>query len=132
MARAVTAWVGKTDESMPPPRVRLRIFQRHNGTCYRSGIKIAPGMPWQLDHIVAIINGGANTESNLAPILTDKHKEKTAEDVAIKAKTDAMAKKAAGIAPKKQPIQSRGFAPKPKREKLAFPARTHDAFGRPL
>jgi hypothetical protein len=102
---------------MPPPRVRLRIFEHYNGTCYRSGIKIMPGMQWQLDHVIAIINGGENREQNLAPILIDKHKEKSAEDLAIKSKIAATAKYQQGIksAPRSK-IQSRGF---PQSEKAA-------------
>jgi hypothetical protein len=35
------------------------------------------GDKWQLDHIVALINGGEHRESNLAPILDAEHKAKT-------------------------------------------------------
>jgi hypothetical protein len=102
--------VGKTDDSMPPPRVRLRIFQRYDGRCYRSGRKIGPADKWALDHVLAIINGGKNDENNLAPILVDKHKEKTAEDLATKSKTARMALKHTGQWPKsKRPLKSRGF-----------------------
>jgi 5-methylcytosine-specific restriction protein A len=112
MTRAVEQWVGATDDAMPPPRVRLRIFQAHGGKCHRSRRKIRPGDNWALDHILAIINGGKNVESNLAPILEDFHKEKTAEDMAIKSKTYRMAAKHNGTWPKsKAKIKSRGFAP---------------------
>lgn len=104
MSRSVKQWCGKTDDAMPPASVRLRIFERYCGTCYLSGIKIRSGMKWQLDHIVALINGGANVESNLAPVLVDKHKEKTAADLAIKSKRAAMAKAALGIKPATRPI----------------------------
>lgn len=110
MTRALEIWVGKTDDEMPPPRVRLRIFQAHGGRCYRSGRLIRPGDKWALDHILAIINGGKNIETNLAPILEDSHKEKTAEDLAIKSKTYRMAAKHAGTWPaSKAKIRSRGF-----------------------
>jgi 5-methylcytosine-specific restriction protein A len=93
----------------------VRIFQRWNGTRHRSGIKITSGMKWALDHIKALCNGGKNIESNLAPILVGKvHDEKTAIDVAIKAKTAAMAKAAAGIRAKKVKIPS---PPKPVKER---------------
>jgi 5-methylcytosine-specific restriction protein A len=114
MARTVAEWVGKSDDAMPPPRVRLRIFQAHGGRCYRTDRVIRPGDKWALDHIIAIINGGKNIESNLAPILTEEHKVKTAEDREEKRKTDAMTKKVFGISRPKTPIKSAGFAPSDK------------------
>lgn len=110
MTRELPIWRGKTDDEMPPPRVRLRIFQAHGGRCYRSGRLIRAGDKWALDHIIAIINGGLNIETNLAPILEDAHKDKTAEDMAIKSKTYRMAAKHNGTWPKsKAKIRGRGF-----------------------
>lgn len=97
MSRAVEEWVGKDDNTPVPPRVRLRVFEAHGGRCWISGIKIRPGDPWDSDHVLALINGGANRESNLAPALRSKHREKTAEDVAIKAKTARTRQKHLGI-----------------------------------
>lgn len=87
MTRSVKEWIGKSSDTPIPPRVRLRVFQTHNGICHISGRKIRPGEPWDAEHIIALINGGENRESNLAPALRDKHRSKTVEDVAIKAKT---------------------------------------------
>lgn len=84
MAREVAEWIGKTPDSAVPPRVRLRVFEKYNGTCYLSGRKIGPADQWDLEDIVALINGGENRESNKAPALRDKHREKTARDVAEK------------------------------------------------
>lgn len=120
MSRPVKEWIGKTDTTSAPPRVRLRIFQREGGVCHLSGRKIHPGEPWQLDHKIALINGGRNCESNLYPALTDKHKEKTKADVAEKSRVADRAKSHAGAAtPPAGTIKSRGFPPpdKPKREK---------------
>lgn len=85
MSRARPEWIGKTDDSKVPPHVRARIFKNRGGRCHLSGRKIRPGEPWDLDHIVALVNGGENRESNLAPALRDKHRQKTAADVAEKA-----------------------------------------------
>jgi 5-methylcytosine-specific restriction protein A len=104
MARRVPEWEGRTDDAMPPPHVRARIFDRCGGKCHISGRKIRPGDKWDLDHIVALCNGGKNIESNLAPALADKHKEKTAEDRAEKADVDHKRLKHLGI---RKP--SRGF-----------------------
>lgn len=83
--RSVDEWVGKTDDSMPPPHVRLRIFEREKGVCHESGRKIGPADQWDLDHGVAIADGGENRESNLFPVLRDKHREKTAKENAARA-----------------------------------------------
>lgn len=107
--RTVKEWVGKTDDSMPPPSVRLRIFERYDGTCYRTGKKIRPGDSWALDHIIAICNGGENTEGNLAPILNGPHKAKTAEDRAAKKKNDRVRMKHLGIKSKKRSIPGKRF-----------------------
>lgn len=98
MTRAVEEWIGKTLDSPVPPRVRARIFERHGGICHRSGRKIRAGDAWDLDHIIAIINGGEHREKNMAPILAGKpHKEKTAEDVKIKSKTARMRARHLGL-----------------------------------
>jgi len=97
MSRSLPEWIGKTPDSPIPPRVRLRVFERHNGVCHISGRKIRPGEAWECDHIVAVINGGEHRESNLAPALVDPHKEKTALDVAEKSVSVRKRKKHLGI-----------------------------------
>lgn len=100
MSRATDEWIGKTDDTAIPPRVRARVFDAHGGKCHLSGRKIQAGDLWDCDHVVALINGGENRESNLAPALRDKHREKTAEDVQIKSKVARMRAKHLGIFPK--------------------------------
>ena len=110
MSRSVDLWVGKTDDAKVPPRVRVRVFEREDGRCWISGRKIMPGDRWELDHKVALINGGAHSEDNLAPALVDKHREKTASDVALKSKTARVRAKHLGQWPKSPfKIRSRGF-----------------------
>lgn len=108
MARTVEEWIGKTDDAMPPPRVRLRIFRKHDGRCHITGRKIMPGDKWECDHIKALIHGGENRESNMAPALVAPHDEKSAEEMAVKAKTDAVAKKHIGIRPRSKFANARG------------------------
>jgi 5-methylcytosine-specific restriction enzyme A len=86
--RTVEEWVGKTDDTPIPTRVRVRVFDRFLGIC-QCGCqrRIHVGDNWDVDHVVAIINGGQNRESNLHPKLKVCHKEKTAMDVATKSKT---------------------------------------------
>lgn len=111
MTRSLPEWCGKTDDAMPPPRVRLRIFNKHEGICHISKRKIAAGERWQLDHILALIDGGKNVESNFAPALTDPHKDKTAAEVKRKAKIDAQAKFNLGIKSDKPKMQGPVFNP---------------------
>lgn len=114
--RSVPEWIGKTPDTEVPERVRLRIFRRYDGKCYLTGAKIRPGDEWDLEDIKPLHADGENRESNKAPALKEPHKGKTKREMAEKAKSDAVAKKHAGIrtAPTR-PIQSAGFAqPKPK------------------
>ncbi len=95
--RSTDEWIGRTDDAQIPPRVRLRVFARHGGVCHLSGRRIGPSDAWDCDHVVALVNGGEHRESNLAPALRGKHREKTARDVAEKAKNDRVRKKHLGI-----------------------------------
>jgi len=109
-ARKVVEWIGRTDDSKVPPRVRLRIWEKEHGICHLSGRRILAGEPWELDHVPALINGGQNRESMLFPALKDKHREKTNDDLAEKSKVAAVAKKHVGAERVKATIKSAGFA----------------------
>ncbi len=98
--RTVPEWIGETPETAVPLRVKIRVFDAHGGRCHWSGKKIAAGDRWDVDHIRALINGGENRESNLAPILREKHKEKTARDIDEKAKVARLRAKHLGLWPK--------------------------------
>lgn len=121
MARTVVEWVGKTDDTKAPPRICQRVFDRANGICHFCGQPIQkPHQAHETDHIKALINGGENRESNLAPIHKSPcHKIKTGIDVAAKKKTAAMRQKHIGVAAKKRQIQSPGFPPSPKSQRPA-------------
>lgn len=85
--RELEEWIGATPDTPVPDRVKIRVYRRHHGICYIAKRPIRPGEKWDVEHVIAIINGGMNRESNLAPALRDKHKKKTADDLAEKAKT---------------------------------------------
>lgn len=104
--RSVPEWVGKTPDTAIPPRVRLRVFEAHRGTCYLSGRKIGPADKWEVEHIQALSLGGENRESNLAPALARAHKKKTADDVKQKAKNERIRKKHLGISKPKRSFQT--------------------------
>lgn len=97
--RSTPEWFGKTPDSKVPPRVRDRIFERENGICHLSKRKIATGEAWDLDHRIALCNGGEHREANLFPALIEKHREKTKEDVAEKSKIARIRKKHLGLRP---------------------------------
>lgn len=108
--RAVPLWVGKTDDAPIPPRVRLRVFERHGGVCYLTKRKIRVGEAWECDHVIALVNGGRHDEANLDPALRDAHRAKTNEDLKIKSKVARVRAKHLGVYPKsKRPLQGRGF-----------------------
>lgn len=109
MTRSIPEWQGKTPDAAIPPRVRLRVFEAHGGKCAETGRKIMPGDEWDIDHEVALANGGKHCESNLRPVLRFAHREKTRSDVALKAKVDRVKKKHLGIhQPKSKLPGSRG------------------------
>lgn len=95
--RSVEEWIGKTDDDRPPPRVRVRIFEKHRGRCGLTNLIIGVKDKWDIDHIVAISLGGANRESNMVPVLRDAHKIKTRSDMKIKSKIARVRKRYLGI-----------------------------------
>ena len=66
MPREIPEWVGKTDDTPAPTRVRLRVFDAHGGKCAECGVKLGPATPWDLDHTVALVNGGENAEGKVS------------------------------------------------------------------
>ena len=118
MPRAVSEWIGRTDDSKPPPKVRLRIFDREGGICHECKRKIEAGERWEADHRPALINGGENRESKIFPVHDKCHKKRTAQDVAEKSKVAKIRQKHAGIRKATQKIQSRGFAKTEKPNKI--------------
>jgi 5-methylcytosine-specific restriction protein A len=90
LPRSVAEWIGKTDDTPAPPRVRLRVWDRCEGKCHRCARKIPTGDAWILEHLIALINGGENRERNLCLTCSWCKPIKDAEDVAEKSKTAAV------------------------------------------
>lgn len=90
-------WIGSSPDAKIPDRVKARVFERYGGRCYLSGIKIGPGMAWEVEHVLALAAGGEHRESNLAPVLAKAHKEKTREDRKVIAKINRVRKKHLGL-----------------------------------
>lgn len=116
--RSVTEWVGKTPDAKVPARVKLRILRRFNGKCYLTGILIADGQTFDLEHIKPLEEGGEHRESNMAPVLRLPHEVKTQAERKRQAKADRVAKKAHGLTGPKAEIKSRGFEPSGKTPRI--------------
>lgn len=95
--RSTAEWIGKTDDTKVPGYVRLRVFNRYDGICYLSKRKILASDTWELEHILALCNGGEHRENNFAPALIAPHKVKTKQDLATRAKNDRVRKRHLGI-----------------------------------
>lgn len=50
--REVPEWIGSSPDAKIPPRVRLRIWEKHDGRCHISGMKIQAGQQWDCEHII--------------------------------------------------------------------------------
>lgn len=85
--RTLEEWHGANDDTHPPPRVQLRVLVHHDARCASCTRKIGGPVPWQCDHIIAIIKGGQNRESNLQPLCIECHIQKTKSDVGEKSRT---------------------------------------------
>ena len=88
MSRKVPEWIGKTDDTPVPPRVKLRVGDHYEWLCYCGCFTpISAADKIEFDHHVPLKLGGANRESNLRPYLKAHHAEKTKQDRARIAKT---------------------------------------------
>lgn len=126
MSRSVSEWIGKHPDAKVPDRVRLRILEAAARKCYLTGIKIADGQPFDLEHVTPLSLGGEHRETNLRPALRLPHEVKSAAEAKIRAKADRQAKKAFGERnPNAPKIKSPGFKHAPRRfvEQLEMPAR---------
>jgi len=98
MTRSTPDWKGKTDDSRPPPRVIARLALKQDGRCACGcGRKFTVKECPECDHIVALINGGANVEGNLQLLRSDCHRLKTNVDLEVKSKTARIRAKHLGI-----------------------------------
>lgn len=100
MPRELPEWIGKTDNSRIPDRVRVRKFLQADGRCQWCERRIASGEVWHLDHRVALVNGGNHREGNLQVLCQWCHGGKTRKDVAEKSKTER--KRRANLGVKRQ------------------------------
>ena len=91
--------------SMTPPRA-LRIFQAADGRCHICKRKLGPADDWEVEHVIALENGGTDDDANLAPACSWCHADKTTDDHAQAGHGRRMAVKA--FVPRRY-RQKRGF-----------------------
>lgn len=89
MARTVSEWVGRTDDSAPSKACKLRILDRQDGKCALTGHVFRPGDKIEFDHICPLWLHGENRETNLHAVLGEAHKRKTKAEAAVRAKVTA-------------------------------------------
>lgn len=97
MMRTVPEWVGKTDNSMPPGKVKDRIRDRQGDKCALTGHQFKPGDKVEYDHIIPLWLGGENREGNLQAVLDTAHKRKTQAEATVRSKVNKIRKKHRGI-----------------------------------
>lgn len=88
--------------------------------CEKCGVQVKK---FQIDHINPDGLTGEPVLENAMLLCIECHSEKTKVDVARIAKAKRVEAKHLGVDTPKQKIQSRGFAKKPKKEKLPLPPR---------
>lgn len=125
MSRSTSEWIGRNDDTPVPPRVRARVFAAKGGRCHRCSrlIDAAGGEGWTCEHLIALINGGKNAESNLDITCSWCLPIKNAEDVAEKSRVYHKAAKNIGVdlRPSRKRIKSRGFAKAPPQRSASRP-----------
>lgn len=102
--RSVQEWIGATPDTAIPPRVRVRVFDAKGGRCHKCTREIPPAEAWTCEHLIAIINGGPNRESNLDVTCGWCLPEKNAADVAEKASVYAKRAKHLGVKKSSRPM----------------------------
>lgn len=100
--------VGTTKRKNMTPRLRLKVWEAHKGMCAMCGGKIdGVRERWVLEHWRPLSLGGADDESNMAPVHEACALEKTygkSGDIAKAAKAKRVKSKHLGIKKSKNPL----------------------------
>lgn len=83
---------------------RVEIFNERNGKCHICGQKIHPQEKWDIEHIIPLALGGADSGDNLDLAHQSCHKDKTKADVGRLAKAKRQARYHAGKKLSKSPL----------------------------
>ena len=111
MSRSTPEWVGKSDDTAIPTRVKIRVFDACAGKCAECKRKLGvAGESVEYDHRIALVNGGENRELNLQALCRNCHKGKTRQDVATKSTDRRVKSKRLGISKPKSTMACGVFA----------------------
>lgn len=103
MPRMSNWWESANHNASIPARVRLRVFERAMGRCATCERKLSSGDKWDIDHAIALANGGRHHEQNLQLLCDWCHKDKTRADVALKSASYKRRKRHYGVRSNKRP-----------------------------
>jgi len=93
--------VGTTSRGSMGQMRRLRIWEAHKGVCILCGLKIdGVREQWIVEHVRALVLGGADTDDNCGPAHEDCRRAKDKVDVKSAAKAKRMKAKHLGIKPR--------------------------------
>jgi 5-methylcytosine-specific restriction protein A len=74
-----TSYTHATRRSMTPLRA-LRVYEAAGGRCQCCGRKLGPSDGWDIDHVIALENGGTDDDTNLQLLCDWCHTSKTSDD----------------------------------------------------
>lgn len=97
MSRTVPEWKGRDDDQRVPDYVKDRIANRAELRCRTCGRTVGAKLRAEFDHVIPLILGGENRESNIQLLCSECHAGKTKLDVKLKAKVARVRKKHLGI-----------------------------------
>jgi len=75
----MNSFVHDRRRNMTPQR-RARIFAAAEGRCHKCERKLGPSDDWDVEHVIALENGGTDDDTNLAPCCDWCHQIKTSDD----------------------------------------------------
>ncbi len=113
----------------PTPRKKIgrreaaRLFLLHNGICCNCGQQIR-GRDWFIEHVEALVLGGAESDENKRPAHLKCKAKKDASDAKARAERDRHI--TASYRPegeRRSSFKSRGFPPRPKQHTATRPLR---------
>lgn len=84
--RTVAEWKGKNDDARIPDRVKDRVAHKAGDCCQKCHRAITEKLRGEFDHVIPLIIGAENRESNLQLLCNECHAGKTKLDVRLKAK----------------------------------------------
>jgi 5-methylcytosine-specific restriction endonuclease McrA len=106
--RSTPEWFGKTDDSVAPKSVQLRVILAHDGRCAgpKCGVRFDLKNKPKLDHKIPVADEpNMNRESNLQPLCDVCHKAKTKQEAADRAWVRKQQTKTYGLTkPKSRPM----------------------------